>query len=37
MVPYPDRPYCVEGVGNIQAVNECGEHVSFCQVPLWNP
>lgn len=32
--PFPDEPYCVEGVGSVNAVNNCGHEVAFCQTVL---
>ncbi|KUI68117.1 putative secreted beta-glucosidase adg3 [Cytospora mali] len=32
--PFPDEPYCVEGVGTVNAVNNCGDMVAFCQTVL---
>lgn len=32
--PFPHQPYCVEGVGNVRAVNNCGDPVAFCQTVL---
>ncbi|KUI54846.1 putative secreted beta-glucosidase adg3 [Cytospora mali] len=32
--PFPDQPYCVEGVGTVNAVNNCGDVVAFCQTVL---
>lgn len=29
--PFEDQPYCVDGVGTVAAVNECGKALSFCQ------
>lgn len=29
--PFKDQPYCVDGVGTVAAVNECGKALSFCQ------
>lgn len=32
--PFPSEEYCVEGMGNVKAVNNCGKTVSFCQTVL---
>ncbi|KAL1879805.1 hypothetical protein Daus18300_001642 [Diaporthe australafricana] len=32
--PFPDQPYCVQGVGTVKAVNKCGKVVAFCQTVL---
>ncbi|KKY37519.1 putative sun domain protein [Diaporthe ampelina] len=32
--PFPDQPYCVQGVGSVKAVNKCGKVVAFCQTVL---
>lgn len=32
--PFPDEPYCVQGVGSVKAVNKCGKVVAFCQTVL---
>ena len=32
--PFKDSPYCVDGTGSINAVNEAGSKVSFCQTVL---
>lgn len=32
--PFPDEEYCVEGIGNVVAVNNCGQTVAFCQTVL---
>ncbi|KAI0012940.1 beta-glucosidase-domain-containing protein [Xylariaceae sp. FL0662B] len=33
-VPFPDKPWCVDGTGTVEAVNKVGEVVSFCQTCL---
>src|SRR5579862_8758759 len=30
--PFPDKPYCVDGVGNYAAVNQAGGDLAICQV-----
>lgn len=32
--PFPHEPYCVNGVGTVNAVNNCGDVVAFCQTVL---
>ncbi|KAL4750684.1 hypothetical protein BDW72DRAFT_109917 [Aspergillus terricola var. indicus] len=32
--PFPDKPYCKDGTGAVEAVNKCGDVVSFCQTVL---
>ncbi|KAJ4389857.1 hypothetical protein N0V93_007329 [Gnomoniopsis smithogilvyi] len=32
--PFPEEDYCVEGIGNVQAVNNCGDEVAVCQTVL---
>jgi hypothetical protein len=32
--PFPDSPYCVDGTGTVNAVNNCGKSVAFCQTVL---
>ncbi|KAJ4423020.1 hypothetical protein N0V82_002287 [Gnomoniopsis sp. IMI 355080] len=32
--PFPDQDYCVEGIGNVNAVNNCGDEVAVCQTVL---
>ncbi|KAL2823354.1 hypothetical protein BDW59DRAFT_97894 [Aspergillus cavernicola] len=32
--PFPDKPYCQDGTGAVQAVNRCGDVVSICQTVL---
>lgn len=32
--PFPSKDYCVDGVGNVQAVNNCGDIVAVCQTVL---
>lgn len=32
--PFPDKPYCVDGTGALQAKNEVGEHIAICQTVL---
>lgn len=32
--PFPNEEYCVEGIGNVQAVNKCGSEVAVCQTVL---
>lgn len=32
--PFPNEPYCVDGIGNVEAVNNCGDHVAVCQTVL---
>ncbi|KAJ6444536.1 SUN family beta-glucosidase-like protein [Purpureocillium lavendulum] len=32
--PFPDRPYCVEGVGSVKVVNKCKSQASWCQTML---
>lgn len=32
--PFPDKPYCVDGTGTVEAVNKAGDVVSFCQTVL---
>ncbi|KAI0478746.1 beta-glucosidase-domain-containing protein [Xylariaceae sp. FL0804] len=33
-VPFEDEPWCVDGTGSVQAVNNCGDVISFCQTVL---
>ncbi|KAI1336469.1 beta-glucosidase-domain-containing protein [Xylariaceae sp. FL0016] len=32
--PFDDKPWCVDGTGAVNAVNKCGDVVSFCQTVL---
>ncbi|PSR77294.1 hypothetical protein BD289DRAFT_445543 [Coniella lustricola] len=32
--PFPEEEYCVDGVGNVEAINNCGQTVAFCQTVL---
>ncbi|SPO06011.1 related to UTH1 protein [Cephalotrichum gorgonifer] len=32
--PFDSKPYCVDGTGSVQVVNECGKKLSFCQTVL---
>ncbi|KUL90385.1 hypothetical protein ZTR_02043 [Talaromyces verruculosus] len=32
--PFPDKPYCVDGTGAVNAVNKAGKPLSFCQTVL---
>ncbi|KAF3767806.1 hypothetical protein M406DRAFT_31870, partial [Cryphonectria parasitica EP155] len=32
--PFPSEEYCVDGIGNVNAVNNCGDVVAFCQTVL---
>ncbi|KAL4984824.1 hypothetical protein BDW68DRAFT_166258 [Aspergillus falconensis] len=32
--PFPDKPYCKDGTGAVEAVNKCSDVVSFCQTVL---
>lgn len=32
--PFPDKPYCVDGTGTVNAVNKAGKPLSFCQTVL---
>ena len=32
--PFPSSPYCVDGTGTVNAVNNCGRVVTFCQTVL---
>ncbi|KAL3445325.1 hypothetical protein BJX65DRAFT_281525 [Aspergillus insuetus] len=32
--PFPDKPYCADGTGAVEAVNRCGDVVSICQTVL---
>jgi len=32
--PFPDQPYCVDGTGTVQAVNQASKGLSFCQTTL---
>lgn len=32
--PFPNEDYCVEGIGNVNAVNNCGDEVAVCQTVL---
>ncbi|KAK2768235.1 hypothetical protein FQN54_000087 [Arachnomyces sp. PD_36] len=32
--PFPDQPYCADGVGSIGAKNSASGHVAFCQTVL---
>jgi hypothetical protein len=33
--PFPDQPYCKQGVDTVSAVNECDGEVAFCQVSFF--
>ncbi len=33
-MPFSDKPCCVDGTGTVEAVNKCGDVVSFCQTVL---
>ncbi|KAI1273355.1 beta-glucosidase-domain-containing protein [Xylaria sp. FL0933] len=33
-VPFEDKPWCVDGTGTVEAVNNAGDVVSFCQTVL---
>lgn len=32
--PFPEKPYCQDGTGAVEAVNKAGDIVSFCQTVL---
>ncbi|KAE8555127.1 hypothetical protein EYB25_003675 [Talaromyces marneffei] len=32
--PFPNKPYCVDGTGAVNAVNKAGKPLSFCQTVL---
>ncbi|KAF7717506.1 Beta-glucosidase (SUN family) [Penicillium ucsense] len=32
--PFPDKPYCADGTGAVQAMNKAGKPVAFCQTVL---
>ncbi|RQM07844.1 hypothetical protein DH86_00000720 [Scytalidium sp. 3C] len=32
--PFPDKPWCVDGVGNVGAQNDCDGTIAFCQTVL---
>ncbi|KAK3177837.1 hypothetical protein K4F52_009441 [Lecanicillium sp. MT-2017a] len=32
--PFPDAPYCKQGVGSVKAINKCAKPLSFCQTVL---
>jgi hypothetical protein len=32
--PFPDKPYCVDGTGNVGCKNKAKGNVAFCQTVL---